>query len=276
MTTTQIRSTALGITALAAVLAVIVLHLWHLSVHENLREWPPRHNREIAIAEADETFFDVLTPAPEPARTTDNPAPAQLPVKQQNQSTPQPRSGQHNTDQGTPGDAPTVATSKRQSPVKQKTEPAPVKTGPSKEELEKQARDEARRKANAATSTAFQRSQGSNNTSASGSKPGDSGSPAGTSVATHGSGTGTVGGGWRMPSYARVPSTVTGTIKLIVTVDKDGRARTVTFSGGEPPAAADAKLVAAVKAEVASRRFTRPNASDAPDQATAHITYRFK
>ena len=273
----RVRIISAAVTLLFALLSVIVLNLWHISARENLREWPPRHEREIALEPVDdETFFDVVQPSPEPSPVRDNPAPAPLPVKANNQSTPQPRTGQHTTDQGAVGDAPTVATSKQPSPVKQKTEPAPVKTGPSKEELEQQARDEARRKANSATSTAFQRSQGANNTASNGRTPGDSGAPDGKSTSTNGTGTGTVGGGWQIPSYARVPSTVTGSIKFIVTVGKDGRVRNITFNGGEPPAAADSRLVAAVKAEINSRRFTRPNAADAPDQATAYIPYRFK
>ncbi|MDE6300612.1 MAG: hypothetical protein K2M19_02725 [Muribaculaceae bacterium] len=273
----RIRIIAATVTLLAAALTVGVLHVWHLTAREYNREWPPRHTQDIALVADDETFFDVVTPSPEPAPTADAPAPAPLPVKADNKSTPRPRTGQHTTDEGPAGDAPTVATTTNPSPVKHQTEKPPVKTGPSKEELEQQkAQEEARRRANSATSTAFQRSQGNNNTANNGRTEGDSGDPKGTSTSTHGTGTGTVGGGWQLPRYARVPSTVTGSIKLVVTVGRDGRVRNVTFNGGEPPAAADSKLLAAVKAEVASRRFTRPTGDDAPDQATAYITYRFR
>lgn len=263
-------------TAIIALIAVLLLNVWHLSAGTSQREWPPRHNSEIALATQEETFFDVVS-SPVQDVATESPAPAQLPVAANNHSTPQPRTGQNVVDQGPAGDAPSVVTTKEPSAVKQKIEPAPSKTGPSQEEIERQkAQEEARRRANSATATAFQRSQGNNNTANNGKADADSGSPKGSSIATHGTGTGTVGGGWQMPRYARVPSTVTGSIKFVVTVARDGSVRNVTFNGGEPPAAADTRLVAAVKAEIASRRFTRPSGDEAPDQATAYITYRFK
>ena len=62
---------------------------------------------------------------------------------------------------------------------------------------------------------------------------------------------------------------------LSVKIDKSGHVTAVTFTGGTPPAATNRDLRAAVEREVRSRRFTRSD-DNAPDEATAHITYIFK
>ncbi len=68
---------------------------------------------------------------------------------------------------------------------------------------------------------------------------------------------------------------MTGSIKMMVRIDRTGKVTSVSFQGGDAPAATDSRLRAAVESEVRSRRFTRSD-SNAPDQATAYITYRFK
>lgn len=272
---TRPRIIALSITAAVALLIVLLLHVGTLTVGAFDREWPPRHDSDVAIAEVEEQFFDVIQAPPAPSREQASPAP--LPEPAVNKSTPAPESGHDVVDRGPAGDAPKTVTSKRPSPVKVKEKEKPRQAGPSKEELERQrAAEEARRRANAATATAFQRSEGKNNTSSSGKTEGDSGRPDGTSATVSGTGTGTVGGGWALPRYAKVPATTTGSIKMMVKVDRDGRVKSVSFQGGDAPAATDARLRRAVEAEVRSRRFTRPTAEDAPPEATAYITYRFK
>lgn len=265
-----------GITALLALVTVCALMVMHLAVTEADREWPPR--REGSIAMADDNFFDVEDDIPVPAPAREKAAPTQTPEPAVNHSEPAPQTGHDVADRGPNGEAPTTVTSRRPSEVKAQTpREKPKPQGPSKEELEEKKRqEEARRRANSATSNAFNRANGNNNTANRGPRDGNSGRPDGTSASVNGTGTGSVGGGWIIPAYARVPSTVTGSIKMQVKIDRTGRVTSVAFTGGNPPAATDARLRAAVEAEVRGRRFTRANPDDAPASATAYITYTFR
>lgn len=266
------QAIAAAITALAALLTVLLLHVLTVSVDTTEREWPPRHDGEVTLADVpEENFFDVVTETG-PAREHD-PAPAANPEPADNMSAPAPATGHSTADRGPAGEAPATATTGRQSPVKAKKEPAPRKTGPSKEEL---AREEARRRASTATRDAFRRAEGSDNTANRGARPGNSGSPGGGESALNGSGTGTAGGGWIIPRYARVPSSLTGSIKMQLRIDRAGNVTSVTFTGGNPPAATDAALRRAVEREVRARRFTRSDGAAAPESATAYITYTFR
>ena len=78
-----------------------------------------------------------------------------------------------------------------------------------------------------------------------------------------------------MPAYQKVRSTVTGSIKVRATVRRDGSVATAEIVGGAAPAATDRDLCNRVLAEVRSRRFTRTDVN-APESATAYITYTFK
>lgn len=269
------RITALIGTAVTALLIIVLLGCMTLAVDTTPREWPPRHDGEVALA-PEEQFVEVIEEKPVVTPSKQEAAPVKNPVKERHKSTPKPESGQSTRDRGPAGDAAAHTTSKRPSAVKKQVKEQPKEVGPTKEQLEEEARKEARRKANSATASAFQRSEGKNNTLAEGRGEGDSGSPRGTNTSVNGTGTGTVGGGWAMPRYAKVPATVTGSIKIQAKINAEGRVTSVSFQGGEPPAATDARLRRAVEQEVRSRRFTRGNAADAPDQATAYITYRFK
>lgn len=271
------RFIALVCTAIIALLIVVLLGTLTISVDTSQREWPPRHDGEVALApEPEEQFFEVIEERPQRIPVKEQAAPANNPVKESHKADPMPESGQSTVDKGKVGDAPKTVTSKRKSDVKQKEKAQPKETGPSKEEIEACEREEARRKANSATASAFQRSTGKNNTQSTGKTEGNSGSPEGSSQSVSGTGTGTVNGGWAMPSFAKVPATVTGSIKLMVKINAEGKVVSVSFQGGDAPAATDSRLRRAVEQEVRSRRFTRKNSSDAPDQATAYITYRFK
>ena len=267
---------ALVATAVIALLVTVLLATLSVSVDVSDRQWPPRHDGEVAMEMPEEQYFEVVEETPPTRPSTEDAAPAKKPVREQHKSTPMPESGHDLADRGKAGDAPSTVTSKRPSDVKQQVKEEPRQTGPSKEELERRQAEEARRKANKATASAFQRSQGKNNTQHTGRDEGDSGSPTGTSQSVSGTGTGTVSGGWGLPRYAKVPSNVTGSIKLKVRIDREGKVTSVSFEGGDAPAATDTRLRRAVENEVRSRRFTRKNSDDAPDQATAYITYRFK
>ena len=266
------RKIALGLTALIAVAILLWLLFAHITLKPWTAEWPPRHNGEVALV--DEQFFDVIEEAPLPFKNVDKPSPVKNAQPESNASTPAPRTGDAVRNTGKPADAPSTATTKQPSPVKALPE-EPQPSGPSQAEIDEQQEEEARRKANAAMNSAFNRASGSDNTTNNGKEPGTSGSTTGTSTGINGTGTGNVGGGWSMPSYAKVPATVTGSIRLSVKINKEGRVIAVTFLGGDAPAATDTRLRRAVENEVRSRRFTR-GASAAPDESTAYITYRFR
>lgn len=264
------RIIALTVTCIIALLLMVLMMVVHISAGALDREWPPRHDGEVAFAE-DEQYFEVMQEARVNVSSNQLAAPAHNPEPSKRQSDPAPTTGHDVADRGSAGDAPSTVTSSRPSPVKQQTQ-QPTNQGPSQQEL---AEQEARRRANAATSSAFNRANGNNNTSQSGSTPGNSGNPSGTSTTISGSGSGTVGGGWKMPAYQKVRSTVTGSIKVRATVRRDGTVATAEVIGGAAPAATDRDLCNRVLAEVRSRRFTRTD-DNAPESATAYITYTFK
>lgn len=262
---------ALSLTLLIAAGVVVLMLFTHLSLEPVVREWPPQRDTEVALVE--DNFFEV-TQVPRAQRAADEEAaPALNDTRAENLSTPQPTTGHDVRDAGSAGDAPSTVTTPRPAPVQQTTTPEPPVTGPSQEELQAQA--EARRRATSATSQAFNRSQGDNNTSNNGKNPGNSGSPAGKEGSFHGQGNGKVNGGWVVPAYSRIPSSVTGSIVVRATVERDGHVSDAAVSGGTAPASADQALRAAVVEEVKRRKFTRTD-NNAPAQATAYITYTFK
>lgn len=262
---------ALLLTLLIAVAAVLLMVFTHLSLDPVVREWPPQRDTEVALVE--DNFFEV-TPVPRSLRGAyEEASPALNETPADNLSTPQPTTGHDVRDAGPAGDAPSTVTTPQPAPVQQTVTPEPPVTGPSEQELQAQA--EARRRATSATSQAFNRSQGDNNTSNNGKNPGDSGNPAGTAGSFHGHGNGKVNGGWVVPTYNRIPSSVTGSIVVRATVERDGHVSEASVTGGSAPASTDPALRAAVVEEVKRRKFTRTD-NNAPAQATAYITYTFK
>ena len=260
------RRQAAAATVIAAVLLVVLLCLLHLS--EPLV--PDRTARPAAeIAEIDEEFVDLLDMSYGPS----DPSPAYAPEPVKRDSRADVASGQDKADAGKAAAPVPDVVSKRPSEVKRPEKPVPPETGPDKTAL---AEEEARRKARKGVGDAFKNtSETPDNTSSKGTERGDSGSPEGGRSDANGTGSGTVGGGWTMPRYARVPSEVTGSIILTAIVGPDGHVLSVELTGGKSPAAADRALVQACMAEVKRRRFTR-NDDKAPERSTARITYTFR
>jgi hypothetical protein len=62
---------------------------------------------------------------------------------------------------------------------------------------------------------------------------------------------------------------------MMVKIDRNGKVKSVSFQGGDAPAATNPKVRAACEREVRSRNFTRSD-NDAPEESTAYITYRFR
>ena len=262
---------AASVTAVITLIIVALMILSTITADLSQKEWPPRHDSDITLDEYAELLDYPATPTP----ANDDPAPALLDQESDANAQAAPQPGMDLTDNGPAGDAPRPVTSDREAPVKAEKTEKPAKEGPA---IDTKAREQeqARRKAQADTKSAFSKSNAHNNTNnASANANGNAGKPSGASSAVNGTGSGRAGGGWHLPSYAPVPSNVTGKIMLSVKIDKSGHVTAVTFTGGTPPAATNRDLRAAVEREVRSRRFTRSD-DNAPDEATAHITYIFK
>lgn len=267
------RTRIYSIVATLVVCALISawLLLGHMSVRERDREWPPKRTSEITVEE----YAEIIDLPQSHAPAADIPAPAPLPEEAHGAATPTPESGHDVKDAGEPAEAPATVTSKQPSAVKTKPK-EPQKTGPSAEELRRQQeQEEARRRATANTQNAFKNATGKNNTASQGKTPGNAGAPSDNASALNGRGTGQAGGGWIIPAYAKVPSTVTGSVKMMLKIDRTGKVTSVTFQGGDAPAATDPTVRKAVEAEVRARRFTRAD-DNAPEVSTAYITYTFK
>lgn len=263
----DLRTAAAIATAIVAVLIVVLLLAVRISV--DARTWPPTPRSATALVEAEEEFVEFFDPMPVSA----NPSPAYSETKAGNESSPAKADGTDITDAGEAAVAMPDVASGRPSAVERPKKETPKKSGPDKKAAEE---ERARRKARQGVSNAFQASEESaDNTNSKGAERGDSGSPDGSASDVDGSGTGTVGGGWIMPKYAKVPSMRTGSIELRAIVDREGRVVSVELVGGKAPASGDPALVERCKAEVRRHRFTR-NDDNAPERSTARIRYFFK
>ncbi len=225
-----------------------------------------------------EEFIDVVDMPAAPDMDGQHDSRAQ--ADEQLESQPTPISGTDVDDQGNAGDPPPVTTAKQESSVKQKKPKAEEKPKPNGPAVDKKKKEEEaiKRKAENEVANAFNKSQGKHNNSAGAADKGNNGvsdgkAPQGTLT---GHGTGKAGGGWAIPKYGSVRSTVTGSVKMVVTIDRTGAVTSLRFDGGDPPAATNAAARNACAAEVRARRFTRSNPDDAPESATAYITYTFK
>ena len=260
-------------TALIVGAIIIWMMLDTITLDISDRTWPPRHDSEIVI---DEEYAELLDlPMPKTPKISD-PSPAFNETPADNKADAAPETGMETVDQGEPADAPQPVVQDKPSPVKIEKKEKPVKQGPSAEEIKKQKEEEAaRRKATNQTQNAF-RNAGTNNTNNKGKTEGNAGRPDGHETSVNGRGTGRVGGGWSMPRYNEVPRTVTGSIELMVKIDRSGKVTSVSFLGGDAPAATNASVRSACEREVRSRRFSRPDPDNAPEESTAYITYRFR
>ena len=259
-------------TAIVVALVIAWMMVDTLTLTAGDKKWPPKRDSEIVIDDEYVELIDI--PKPKSPKKAD-PTPAHNEVVENNLAEAAPQTGMEVVDQGTPGEAPEPVTQSAPSEVKAEKRPQPKPQGPSAEELKKQKEEEeARRKATTQTQSAF-RNAGKNNTDNRGKTPGDAGTPNGSESAVNGRGTGNVGGGWAMPRYNDVPSTVTGSVVMMVKIDRNGKVKSVTFQGGDAPAATDPKVRAACEREVRSRNFTRSD-DNAPEESTAYITYRFR
>lgn len=257
-------------------LIVMIVLAWmscsHLSYNAAVAEASERG--EISLAEE---FVEVEDFAPlAPDLGSDEAATAQLPEPSDAQAQPAPESGTDVDNSGTKGEPEPTLTSKTPSPMQVKDKKPEKKPGP-EVDAKKQEEEKIRRQANDQVQNAFAGAQGKHNTRNGTADEGNAGRPEGTAHQGNltGRGTGSVGGGWAIPRYGAVASPVTGSVKMVVKIDREGRVTSVSLNGGEAPAATNRAVCEACMQEVRSRRFTRPNADDAPETATAYITYNF-
>lgn len=266
----RILSFVATIVTVAAVVVWMLCDTLALSLSE--REWPPKHDSNIVV---DDEYAEIIDLPKPKSRQVADPVAAKNDVRADNKAEPTPESGMETVNQGLPGEAPEPVVQQKPSPVKVEKKVQPKPQGPSPEEIKKQKEEaEARRKATNQTQNAF-RNAGKNNTANNGRTEGDAGKPDGVAAAVNGRGTGRVGGGWSMPRYSEVPSTLTGSVVMMVKIDRNGNVTSVTFQGGDAPAATDARVRAACEREVRARRFHRSD-DNAPEESTAYITYRFR
>jgi len=263
--------------AVATALIVLIVLSWMACSHLTYDPGLSPKNPPSAIALADE-FVDVEEiPAPlAPDLGSDESATAQLPEPSDAQSQPAPESGTDISDSGSKGVAEPPLSANESSPMKVKEKKPDKKTG-QEADRKKAEEEKIRRQANSQVQNAFAGAQGKHNTRNGSDDVANAGKPQGKAHQGNlsGRGSGSVGGGWSIPKYAAVPSSVTGSVKMVVKIDRDGRVISVALNGGEAPAATNRAVCQACIAEVKSRRFTRPNADDAPETATAYITYNF-
>ncbi len=270
----QARIIAAACTVVIAALLVALLGVTYISIKERVYP-PPKPKSEIVMVDEEEFIEVIETQAYASADGHENAASYNEETIQE-QSQPTPASGTDVEDKGQPADAPKMVTGKEPSPVKEKKDDQPKKTGPV-EDKEKKQQEETKRMAQNEVANALKNANGKHNSSTSANDKGNSGDSSvdKSQQGTTGHGTGNVGGGWIIPHYSAVPSNVTGSVKMVVKIDASGKVISVSFNGGEPPAATNSAVRAAIEREVKSKKFSRSSYDDA-QPATAYITYTFK
>lgn len=240
-----------------------VLLLGKLSFDSSALPQPPRP--VTPLMEIEEEYVDLLN---NPLHGPSDPAAANAPVRSDGARDVGNPDGADLTNEGVAAHNTNTVTD-RPSAVQQRprqNQPA----GPTQDEIE---RERARRRAQQGVTDAF---SGMGSAPAQGNTDtGQAGNPEGTGIDVNGTGTGEVGGGWIMPHYRKVRSTMTGSIILRVIIDASGNPVRVEQTGGEAPAAANSALVNSCIAEVRAHRFTR-NDTTPPPRSTASIIYRFR
>lgn len=267
----------------AAIAAGIAVMLTTCSLSWNpTQAWPPEPDPYIELADVQEDEFIEPEPVPMPRNAPIlASAPAKTKVDIDQPSRVAPPKGTSTVSKGRDGKPAQTVTSNRPSPVK---EVAKKVENPGTPEPDESAETRARATRN--VSDAFTRSSNHGNANNGNGDTGIAGRTDGNprsagSADSHGTAIGmqrgNVTGGWLWPSYgAKVQTSLTGSVKLTLTIDSQGRVK-ARQSGGTAPASADARLVARCIAIAESGVFTRAaGAQPAPDRATATLTFTFK
>lgn len=165
-------------------------------------------------------------------------------------------------------DAPPV-TQADPSPVKEISVPEPKPSGPTKEELEEQARIKRQQEASQRISQRVNFGSSSGKTDAKG------GSPQGNAASGASSGApGTDLKGRTLASWSKPAGSATGTITVAVSVDRKGRVTQARYASGSGAVAASA--AARRSCEQAALKSSFSVSEDAPAIQKGTITYRFE
>lgn len=256
------RIIALGTTVVFHALVVLLLLLLYLRYSgEEKRVWPPEDTSELLL----EGEYVKLGDVPQPSQPQSNPAPAASDPKPQQET-------EDLKDAGEPAEtAPPTVTTTKESPMKIEKKPEPEKPGPTKEELEEQAK--AKREAETAKQISNRVKFGGQQSGS--SESGTSGSPNGNS--TSGALNGSPGYSLRgrsLESWSSPSGTNTGTIIISVRVNRQGQVTSASYSGGSGAVSSDP--AARKSCEQAARQSKFSVSTSAPAEQVGTITYRFK
>lgn len=264
---------ALG-TLVIACLVILYLSMTYLRV-----DLTPVEKPMLSVELPEEVFVDVV-PEPQPPVRGKGPeaAPAYNPEVASNLSEAAPTSGQDLTDNGPVGKPAPVVSSSRPSPVK-----VEKPKGPTPQEIaareEQRRQDEARRRANAAMSNAFDNATGNNNTNNRGRNPGNSGRPDGQQSLDNRRGVSVSGrghGGWGLPNGTSVAMSEPGKIVFQFTITPEGEIRGLNVVAAKSSAyyAGNSAVIGKLKSEITGH-IARQVKSGKRDTETRNVTITY-
>lgn len=256
------RIIALGTTVAFHALVVLLLLVLYLRYSgEEKRVWPPEDTSELLL----EGEYVKLGDIPQPRQQQSTPAPAASQPKQTQES-------EDLADAGKMAETPpSTVTTTKESPMKVAKKPVPEKPGPTREELEAQAK--AKKEAETAKKISNRVNFGGQKSG--NSESGTSGSPNGNS--TSGALAGSPGYSLRgrsLESWSSPSGTNTGTIIINVRVNRQGQVISASYHGGSGAVSSDP--TARRSCEQAARQSKFSVSQDAPSEQVGTITYRFK
>lgn len=272
---TKPQQISLTATLALTVLTVVVLMVMHLRWQPG-EAWPPEPDPYIEL-QADQEFIEpeqLPLPANAPG---DLSAAAKTDELMDQPSRPAPQSGANVSNGGPQGEPTHEVTTPRPSNTKMEQQPQPVNPGaatatekpkPSAQQTSVRNRFDQQGRHNAANRDGDQANAGNPN-----GNPNSAGPANSTSSSV---GYGRIGGGWQWPRYSQVKTAKAGSITFEIIIDANGTATNATAIKGDPDLMADSALKSKCIAEIRRRKFTRPAGSQAPDEATAFLTFTFK
>jgi hypothetical protein len=267
---------------------LIALWLTNATLQWNpAKPWPPEPEPYIELAVEEEETFVEPEPIPIPEKVPgDLSAPAQLDETKHVDSKLAPETGTSIVNAGKKATPAKEVTTKKESTVKATTpKEQPKEQGPAVD-TKKATQEATAKKTNASVSNAFANASAKNNANTGKGDEGKSGrtdgqtnsaGPSNSNSVTAGVSKGTVGGGWRFPEYSnKIPSSVTGSVILSLTIDKNGNVTAAKVIGGKAPAGSNSAVQSRCIAEAKSKRFIHSGNGEAPDEANATLTFIFK
>lgn len=246
----------------AVAVVLLTLCLRYSGSESNERVWPPVDSSEVLFGGE----YVMVGDRQEMAASTNEPAPAEAEA----QEAPAPEA-EALVNSGEPAQPAPVVSSERPSPAKVEKKPAPEKTGPTKAEIEaaeRAKREQEARQAIASKVQFGQKSTGGNGSGKAGSADGN---------ATVGAVSGSPGfnlKGRSLADWHTPPAGPLGTITVRVTVNRQGKVTSASYSSGTGAAAASQSTRQSCINAAKMSQFSVDN--DTPVSQTGTITYNFK